>query len=93
MLKRDSLWEGGYSFYFDDSLFYLSSLELRNRSFCISGVVSPVNGIVVSDTGSHQTIQLQPGGYFKVTITSSDKLGKYGSSATYFKMTNVVQSI
>lgn len=32
--------------YLDDILFYLSSLEVRNESFCISRVVSPVNGIV-----------------------------------------------
>lgn len=32
--------------YVDDIFFYLSSLGVRNKSFCTSNVVSPVNGIV-----------------------------------------------
>ncbi len=46
MLKRDSLWEGGYSFYFDDALFQPST-----DSFVLSAFPKLKNGEQVCDLG------------------------------------------
>ena len=46
MLKRDTLWEGGYSFYFDDELFQPST-----DSFVLSAFPRLKSGERVCDLG------------------------------------------